>query len=69
MRFDNLRDGFEDAELLLLLEKLGGKEEAQRIARQIAPSIDGYAKEHDRIAEARGKLLTALAAARKSPRR
>ena len=69
VRFDNLRDGFEDAELLLLLEKLGGKEEAQRIARQIAPSIDGYAKEHDRIAEARGKLLTALAAARKSPRR
>ena len=62
IRFENLRDGFEDAELLLQLDKLGRKDEAQRLAGLLAPDIDHYATAWDRIAEGHRSLLEALAA-------
>jgi hypothetical protein len=69
VRFENLRDGFEDAELLLQLASQGGKPESERIAGLLAQSIDRYASEWDQIAGARGSLLSALAARRSSPSR
>ena len=64
VRFENLRDGFEDAELLLQLDALGRREEAQRIAGLIAPSIDRYAGSWDPLTDARRSLLGALVAGR-----
>jgi hypothetical protein len=66
VRFENLRDGFEDAELLLALDKAGRREEAQRIAKMAAPSIDGYASRYAQVESARRSLLEALAGARKA---
>ncbi len=62
VRFENLRDGFEDAELLLLLESLGGKAEADRIAGSVAGSLTGYAQDPQALKGARLALLEALVA-------
>jgi hypothetical protein len=61
VRFENLRDGFEDAELLLRLTARGRQAEAARIADALSPSIDHYTPDPDRVAEARRSLLEALA--------
>jgi hypothetical protein len=42
IRFENLRDGFEDSELLSLLASQGGKHEADQLAASVAKSIDSY---------------------------
>lgn len=68
VRFENLRDGFEDAELLLELEKSGRKTEAQEIAGRIAPSIERYASAYEPIRAGRRSLLEALAKARQGAR-
>jgi glycosyl hydrolase family 123 len=65
VRLENVRDGFEDAELLLLLASENEKAEADRIGRSVAPSIDSYQKDPAAFAKARLELLTALARARK----
>ncbi|MCC6393650.1 MAG: DUF4091 domain-containing protein [Bryobacterales bacterium] len=62
VRFDNLRDGFEDAELLLLLSLRGGKAEADGIADPVAQSIKGYTRDPREFEKAHRALLEALAA-------
>ena len=62
VRFDNVRDGFEDAELLLLLASRGDRAAADRIARSVAGSITGYARDPREFEKARLALLEALAA-------
>ena len=60
IRFENLRDGFEDAELLQLLASRGRKEEANRLAASVAPSITSYTSDPERIAAAHERLLDLL---------
>lgn len=62
IRFENLRDGFEDAELLQLLCTRGRKVEADRIATSLAPSITSYTSDPTKIAAAHEQLLRLLAA-------
>ncbi|HPT28995.1 MAG TPA: DUF4091 domain-containing protein [Bryobacteraceae bacterium] len=64
VRLENVRDGFEDAELLLLASK-GKKEEADRIARMVAPSIEKFEKSPAAFEKAHVELLTALVRAGK----
>jgi hypothetical protein len=60
IRFENLRDGFEDAELLQLLAARGRKDEADRMAATIAPSITSYVTAPGLLAAAHEQLLTLL---------
>jgi hypothetical protein len=66
VRFENLRDGLEDAELLLLLQSQGGKSEADRIAASVARSITDYESDPEVIARAHVALLEALSAHKKN---
>jgi hypothetical protein len=61
IRFENLRDGFEDAELLRLLASRDGQAEADRIAHSIARSTSDYASDPAEIERARLALLEAIA--------
>lgn len=60
IRFENLRDGFEDAELLQLLVARGRKADADRLAESIAPSITEYVTDPQRLAAAHEQLLRLL---------
>lgn len=60
IRFENLRDGFEDAELLQLLAARGRKADADRLAESLAPSITSYVTDPTRIAAAHDELLSLL---------
>jgi hypothetical protein len=60
IRFENLRDGFEDAELLQLLVARGRKAEADRLAASLAPSITSFETDPARIAAAHEELLSLL---------
>ena len=60
IRFENLRDGFEDAELLQLLVARGKKPDADRLAASLAPSITSYVTDPARIAAAHEELLSLL---------
>lgn len=60
IRFENLRDGFEDAELLQLLVARGRKADADRLAASLAPSITSYVTDPARIADAHEELLSLL---------
>ena len=60
IRFENLRDGFEDAELLQLLVARGRKADADRLAASLAPSITSYVTDPARIAAAHEELLSLL---------
>ena len=58
--FENLRDGFEDAELLLMLNSRGEKAEARRIAASVARSPEDYTSDPAAIESAHVALLKAL---------
>lgn len=60
VRFENLRDGFEDAELLLMLNARGKKAEARRIAARVARSPEDYTSDPAAIESAHVALLKAL---------
>lgn len=57
VRFENLRDGFEEAELLQVLAARGAKAQADALATKLTPSIEGYSTDPARYAEARLELL------------
>ena len=57
VRFENLRDGFEEAELLQVLAERGAKAQADALANRLTPSIEGYATDPARYREARMELL------------
>ncbi len=57
VRFENLRDGFEEAELLHVLAERGAKAQADDLARRMAPSIEGYITDPARYDAARVELL------------
>ncbi len=61
IRFENLRDGFEDAELLRLLEDRGMESEARSIARQVARTTQDCASDPKTVESARDALFQALA--------
>ncbi len=61
IRFENLRDGFEDAELLRLLEDEGMESEARSIARQVARTTQDFTSDPKTVDSARDALLQALA--------
>lgn len=60
VRFENLRDGFEDAELLLMLDSRGEKAEARWIAARVARSPEDYTSDPAAIESAHVALLKAL---------
>jgi hypothetical protein len=60
IRFENVRDGFEDSELLSLLAARGGKREADELAASVAGSIDSYSKNPAALQEAHTRLLEQL---------
>lgn len=60
VRFENLRDGFEDAELLLALDESGRKQEAAGLAATVAASVSDYASDPEQIEAAHVRLLEML---------
>ena len=60
IRLENLRDGFEDAELLQLLVAHGKKADADRLADTMAASITSYVTDPQRIRAAHEQLLALL---------
>ena len=60
VRFENVRDGFEDSELLSLLAAQGGKHEADELAARIAGSIDSYNRDPAALSAAHVNLLEQL---------
>ncbi len=56
MRFKNLRDGMEDYEYFVILEKLGGKDAVKNIVDTIAPTWWEFSKEPADFIRAREKL-------------
>jgi Glycoside hydrolase 123, catalytic domain/Glycoside hydrolase 123 N-terminal domain len=61
VRFENLRDGFEDAELLLMLDSRGKKAEGRQIAARVAKSPEDYTSDPEAIEAAHLAVLKALA--------
>ena len=61
VRFENLRDGFEDAELMLMMNSRGEKSEARQIAARVARSPEDYTSDPAAIQSAHVELLKALA--------
>jgi hypothetical protein len=60
VRFENVRDGFEDAELLLMLNARGKKVEGRQIAARVARSPEDYTSDPAAIEAAHVALLKAL---------
>jgi len=61
VRYENLRDGFEDAELLLMLNARGEKAEGKEIAARVARSPEDYTSSPAAIQAAHVAVLKALA--------
>jgi Glycoside hydrolase 123, catalytic domain/Glycoside hydrolase 123 N-terminal domain len=61
VRFENMRDGFEDAELLLMLDSRGEKAEGRQIAARVARSPEDYTSDPAVIESAHATLLKAHA--------
>ena len=61
VRFENLRDGFEDAELLLMLDPRGKQAEGRQIAARVAKSPEDYTSDPAAIEAAHVAVLKALA--------
>ena len=61
VRFENVRDGFEDGEMLLMLNERGKKAEARQIAARVARSPEDYTSDPAAIESAHVALLKALA--------
>jgi len=60
IRFENLRDGFEDSELLSLLATRRGKHEADELAAGVAESIGSYSRNPAALNDAHIHLLEQL---------
>lgn len=68
VRFENLRDGFEEAELLRVLAGRGAGEQARALANKLAPSIEDYATDPARYEEVRLELLKLASQTKRSVR-
>lgn len=66
IRFENLRDGFEDAELLLMLDAQGKGPEARRIANRVARTPEDFTSDPLAMESAREALLKGLSKASKN---
>jgi hypothetical protein len=60
VRFENLRDGFEDAELLNVLANRGKKKEADALAASLTPDIESYSVDPAKFQAAHLRLLQLL---------
>ena len=56
MRIKNLRDGMEDYEYFVILEKLAGREAVNKIVNSIAPNWWNFSKYPEEFLTAREKL-------------
>jgi hypothetical protein len=63
LRLVNLRDGFEDLESLLLLEKLAGRPAAEEIAKRVSADLTHFAKDPAEYEKARREVAARIAAA------
>lgn len=64
MRIKNLRDGMEDYEYFVLLEKLAGPQAVQKIVDRIAPNWWDYCRDPDAILAARREMAQQITASR-----
>jgi hypothetical protein len=60
VRFENLRDGFEDAEMLNVLANRGKKKEADVLVASLAPDIESYSVDPAKFQAAHLRLLQLL---------
>jgi len=65
MRIKNIRDGMEDYEYFVILERLAGKEKVIEIVSAIAPNWWNFSKEPGKLLTAREKLADAVLSAEK----
>jgi hypothetical protein len=64
MRIKNLRDGMEDYEYFVLLEKRAGPQAVQKIVDRIAPNWWDYCRDPDAILAARREMAQQITASR-----
>ena len=64
LRLRFLRQGLQDYEYLRLLEKLGAREEARHIAKELCPEADVWVqdRDHEKLAAAREKMARTIEA-------
>jgi len=62
MRLKNLRDGMEDYEYFVLLERRAGAAAVQKIVDRIAPTWWGYTRDPKALYDARRELAAAILA-------
>ena len=62
LRFALLREGLEELELLELLSKLGGRDEADAIAASICDGVKDFSRDPNELDAARHRLIRAIAA-------
>lgn len=68
IRFENLRDGFEDSELLSQLAGQAGRDRADELAAEVAGSIESYHTNPQDFANAHTRLLQRLEQGKPSAR-
>jgi hypothetical protein len=61
MRLKNLRDGMEDYEHFVLLEKRRGADAVRKIVDRVAPNWWDYCRDSEAILDARGELARQIA--------
>jgi len=66
MRVKNIRDGMEDYEYFVILEKLTGKEAVKKIVDSIAPNWWNFSKDPDRFLAGREKLAEEILRVKKA---
>ncbi len=64
MRLKNLRDGMEDYEYFVLLERAAGQEAVKKLVDKIAPNWWDYCKQPDRLLEVRQEFAERISQAR-----
>jgi hypothetical protein len=57
IRFELLREGFEELELLNMLQELGGEEEADLITESICRGIRDFTRDPNAIDQAKDQLI------------
>jgi len=59
IRFENIRDGIEDSELLFMLQKKSGREAGEKLCARLFKSVKDFSTDTELFGEVRGELLRA----------
>ncbi len=61
IRFENIRDGIEDTELLFMLQKKAGREAGEKLCAKLFKSVKDFSTDTGLFSQVRGELLRAAA--------